>query len=580
MPRKHKPAYSRLELPALDKLKKKALDDPWAFIDLIDFHGGCSRFESIHRELLRFLTDTWERRLVLMPRGHFKSTICSALYVLWRIYRDPNIRILVGCSVKELATGFVREVKQYLEDPELQKYVWNSRPHIGGNLIPDIDRQDSKRRRGTKYRGNAEDGEWVDPDEFGGNDRKVLWRANAIQVIRPEIFKEPTLYACSVGMQVTGWHFDLIIMDDIVTFENSDTPDKAKKILSWVMDMESIINPREGGLGDEFVVLGTRYYKWDYYGTLLGTDLDEEEAVQDFIDTQNDDHLHIIKRDIYGNGCQGLYQFGMEELEGLTAEDGYLCPKLMDEARERKLRRRLGTRRFNSQYMNKIMSEEDQLFSYESINFYTISNLSEYLTFQRLQIRDGEDPVFITPVCCVDPGASLNPSANYTAIAVGGVTDKDLLIMLDIRYGHWTPSQMADKIQEVLEKWNLKRVVIENAGQQVAIINTIKERWLLNQFNAYIAQEIPKGDKKQKILDALEPVFESGSLWMPTHMAGMKEIKDEITFFPASGVRDDVLDVMEKVKRYAPKTSVQSVERRRNRRGEKRQVNQRYGGYR
>ncbi len=95
--------------------KVKALHDIWTFAELIGYEGGKKNFAAIHRKLAGFVTAPQlapvclldkgfskqkynRRRLVLMPRGHLKSTVCSVLYTLWRIYRNPYIRILVGCN--------------------------------------------------------------------------------------------------------------------------------------------------------------------------------------------------------------------------------------------------------------------------------------------------------------------------------------------------------------------------------------------------------------------------------------------------------------------------------------------------
>jgi predicted phage terminase large subunit-like protein len=509
--------------------------------------------------------------------------------VLWRIYADPNIRILVGCAIKELSTGFVREVKQYLENVELQYFVWNDRPHIKGYLIPDIDKVASNRSQARKHQKWVVDSsdEYLDPDSFGGDDqteatdKKILWRANAIQVLRTEIFKEPTVYSCSVGTSVTGWHFDLIILDDIVTFENSDNPNKAQRILNWALDLESIVNAREADRGDEFIIIGTRYYKWDYYGHLLGLNLDTEEEISEYKETQADDPIYLFKRDIYGNGCTGKYELGMPEEEGRNAQDGYLCPKLMNMDKERKLRRRLTPNRFMSQYLNKIIETTDSTLNPDFINYYAPQALSRvvdnYWLFNTGQATT--DNTFLSLNCCVDPAASVKRTADYSAIVVGGITEDNKLVIADIKYGHWTPSELANKIKETLEKWHLSRVSIEASGQQSAIIHTIKECWLRNSFNAYIINEYPKGDKKQRIMDSLEPYMES--FYMPLFTYSMKEVRDEFLFFPSQNSRDDLLDAIEKVIRYGERVTAKRVERRKNRKkvGVS-HVNKKYGGFR
>jgi hypothetical protein len=262
----------------------KAYNDIWHFADIINFRGGSRKFGNVHRELAEFLTapqvlesEENRRRLILMPRGHLKSTVSSVLYSLWRIYRNPNIRILVGTNIKRLGRGFIRELRQYFENSELQQKVWNKRPHVAGNLVPAISAAD--RRKRNSQRNNDFTGE---EDINFADDTKLIWSMEALQVLRTEILKEPTVMIASVGTTVTGDHYDLLILDDVVDFDNSATENKADAILDWTRDLESVLDPRQkvefdigpntrlvDYVGDEAVILGTRYFEWDYYQYLI-----------------------------------------------------------------------------------------------------------------------------------------------------------------------------------------------------------------------------------------------------------------------------------------------------------------------
>jgi predicted phage terminase large subunit-like protein len=500
---------------------------------------------------------------------------------------------MVGCALKELAIGFTREVMQYLENPELRKYVWDTRPHITGRLVPDVDRSGSKRKRASSsttlgmrdddtYGGEAFDGE----DGLGN---KVVWRANALQVNRSKIFKEPTLFACSLGVIMTGWHYDLALFDDIVTFENSKTPDAAHKVLSWVRDVESVLNPRNEstGLGDETVILGTRYYKHDYYAHLLGTDLESDELATEFIDTLSDDPLHIIVRDIYGNGCKGrLYApttvdaLGVpKELEGSTE---YMCPRIMNANKEAKLRRRLGARRFASQYLNQILAVEERIFKWENIKWLHPLGVERDGEFIRIKKTNElmEKPVFIKPWCVVDPAASLRESADYTTITVGGVDESGNLYVLDVKYGHFTSTQTANHLKTMLEKWELNVCVLETTGMQVSLKQTIEEVWKRAGFGAHIISDIPKGSKKQNILDVLEPLFEGGFIWFMNWLGSLKDLQEQLEFFPAAGTRDDFLDTLIKLVKYCKPVRTSTVEKRRQRKRLSKKRTGKYGGVR
>src|SRR3989442_10274624 len=115
------------------------------------------------------------RFLLLAPRRHAKSTCLSINYVLWRIVKNPNIRILLVSNTDLQARAFVRVVKQLIE----QYYPL---------LIP------------------------------SGREK---WAETAIVVKRDEILKEPTLSAVGVNGPIISRRQDLIIGDDLIDSENA-----------------------------------------------------------------------------------------------------------------------------------------------------------------------------------------------------------------------------------------------------------------------------------------------------------------------------------------------------------------------
>ena len=186
---------------ASNTIKVRALTDIWAFAELIDYKGGPKKFSKCHYDMTEFLLETQasesfenRRRLILMSRGHSKSSVCSVLYTMWRVYRNPNIRILVGTNIKRLARGFIRELRQYFENKELQETVWNSRPHVAGPLIPVLSAAD-RRQRNSRRNNNYSNMEMEDSG-FNINvadDTKLIWSGESLQVTRPAVLKEPTI---------------------------------------------------------------------------------------------------------------------------------------------------------------------------------------------------------------------------------------------------------------------------------------------------------------------------------------------------------------------------------------------------
>lgn len=518
------------------KQKFDAYDDIWKFFALIQYNGGIENFGTIHHEVADFISSSEsKRKLLLIPREHLKTTLMVG-FVLHEIYKNPNIRILIGSSTKPLAIAIMRSIQQWLEHPELQEYVWNDRPKHPGRLIPIMDSAGSERRR---HRRDDED----DPEYTKAADKKVQWNNNAIQVNRPSIMKEPTVAVTSVGTTSTGFHFDICIFDDVVVFDNCDTPGKIQKTARWVADMVSVVK-RDGG---QFLFLGTRYAKDDYYGYIL-----EKQASR----------YSVFSRNIYVNGTDNT--------------DGYIWADGFTAEHEAELREELKDipQRFASQYLNTIMSEDEIVLHEDNITWVAM----EWVVIKESGLVEihsptKHDPVVIKPYLVIDPAISTQRLADFSVIMVGAVDTDKRLYVLDCKLGKWKPHELVDRTYELVDKWKLRGISIEAVAYQASLIDTFRTAFkrkhpiVLNEYR-------PKGEKIGRITAALEPLFQNNLITMLTPLSSNREFMEQIRYFPRSGVHDDVPDAMTQLTSVAkPLALPQKIQHQRT-------VNKFYGGYR
>ena len=541
----------------------QAFSDIWVFADIIKFRGGRKKFGSIHVELSDFLTKPQQvedfenrRRLILMPRGHLKSTVCSVLYTLWRIYRNPSIRILVGTNIKRLAKSFIRELRQYFEHGGLQREVWNRRPHVPGPLVPALSAAD-RRSKNSRRNNTSDDGEINLAD-----DTKLIWSGEALQVNRPDILKEPTVQVTSAGTVVTGDHYDLLILDDIVDFSNSRTQELADGILDWTRDLESVLDPRQkyvyavpGGLlvdyiGDEVVTLGTRYYDWDFYNYLI-TDA-ESLGIRQF------------SKNIYVNGYDET--------------DGYIWPEKFNKSVIEGIRRRINNaQRFASQYLNTILAPEDATFSVDKLRWIDQNSIKASPDGTYEVRRPDGTYKRVQPQLFIDPAATVSATSDFTVLGVGGYDEDKNLIILDMVIGRLQPSQVTDELFKLCDKWRLHRVTVEMVGGfklYSHVINTEMRR--IGKILAIADYRPPHNlNKKARIEAWLEPLLTNGMLYISNGLAMNVELRNEFTLFPRG--HDDVLDVIAALAEICKPTRKQGAVGASTPR---RQINTRYGGNR
>jgi len=538
--------------PPSESQKIKALWDFWEFIDLINFHGGSKAFSECHRETVswKFRPDAGFRQLVLEARGMLKSTLYCVAYVLWRVYQNPNIRFFVGTESLKLSKAFIREVEAHLVDDWLKEFVWNARPHVTGPLIPEMDSL-GKSRRSIVRDISTELG-----DEFStenASTRKKVWRAEAIQVVRSRTMKEPTVTAGSVGQTSTGFHYDEIIFDDVVTFDNSSTENKIDKVFSWIYDMESVLDPayidvelatvlqkctgnnfdkvaRWSISGGRLTVLGTRYSPLDYYGHVE----ENKEAL----------NFEVHKRNIYANGVDN--------------EDGYRWPEKWNEALEQQTMAQFqrkhgstGLSRFYSQYHNKIVSFDVAILPWEKLSFVNPASVKLDRVKNKITIfhMDGTVRAEFRPRLVIDPTSTSSKSSDFCAMAVGGRCGGSTYVV-DFWMRREPPSTWLEKMWELVEKWNLFEVVIEMVGGFKVLEFTIQQQYLNDESKRPISVKTYQGPtssgegKWARIESTLGPVVANGLLHLPLHTSRDEELKRQFTFFGKATSKDDGPDVL------------------------------------
>lgn len=141
---------------------------------------------------------TVKNRLLLYPRGTFKSSIDMADVIQW-IICFPNIRVIYMTAEETLATDFVRQTKSHFQIPESTPMTRFQMLYFS-HCIP------SKKKEAEN--------QFLSP-------------------ARTEQQAQPTLLSLSLGMSTAGKHADVAKFDDCVSNTNSGpraTAEQRKKV--------------------------------------------------------------------------------------------------------------------------------------------------------------------------------------------------------------------------------------------------------------------------------------------------------------------------------------------------------------
>ncbi len=187
-----------------------------------DFEGFCrdilgyKDMNSIHSSLCSFLLAKHKRKLILMPRFTFKSCIVTIGYSLWRLSKDYNLRILIYSDALNKAKGFLNSITN----------------HVTGKV------------EGSRFREIF--GHWeVDPKKDKWNQEQIViaFRGNAQA--------EPSVDTGGQDSSKIGFHYDLIIFDDIVSDQNVTTKAQMDKTVDCYKKSLSLLKP-----GGDTIIVG------------------------------------------------------------------------------------------------------------------------------------------------------------------------------------------------------------------------------------------------------------------------------------------------------------------------------------
>jgi len=383
----------------------------------IKFITGILGYEikSHHSFIFRHIR-TKDKTLDLAPRGFGKSTIGDISYCIWRICQDRNIRILIVSNTQRQAEAFIREIKSQIEGN--QKLIELYGPFMQKNQ------------------------KWTE--------------AELTVAGRTSVKKESTLTALGASGAVISKHFDIIIADDIVDFENARTELQRQKLIDWYYSsLLPTLEPR-----GELHILGTRYHPLDMYQDLMNS---KEYSVQ-------------IQCAIQKDGSS-LWEekFSIEELLRKKAEAGSII--------------------FNMQYQNDIeLAKQGHIFRYNWLQWYD------------------EIPRDLKVYQGVDLAISDKETADYFVICTIGLAADNNIYILDISRARLSFKAQVELIKKKAEEWQPIRIGIETNQYQKALAQE-----LIRTTQAPIKELMTEKDKVSRA-QRRSAEFENGRVFLRKDM--------------------------------------------------------------
>lgn len=443
-----------------------------------------------HRELAEVLSDESKTHmLILYPRAHLKSKM-MALYTAWRITVDPTLTILYASATATLSQAQLADIKRLLDCPISQKY------------FPELlqGKSDGMREK---------------------------WSQEAINVEHPERKKkgirDNTVATAGAGKNITGLHFEMLILDDI-TAPNTDvdpwTQSGRDKCATWASLAASILNA-----GGQIKAVGTRYHPKDIYASLKSINvpvMDEDLNVIDEVPM-----YHVMESVVEREGeflwprrqapDGKWYGFDHGELAKIKAQ-------YLDQSQ------------YFAQYYNDPSDPENKKIDSANFQYYdkgALQNIANtwFISGKRLDIY-----------AAMDIAASISKTADYTTLVVVGVDEDGYRYVLDIqRYKTDQISKMGEMLFSAYVKWRFKIFRIEtNAAQGLVakqLQNDMRAKGAVFKWDMQSARK----EKHMRIMSILEPMYAQRMIFH--YKGGNNEfLEDEL--IATKTAHDDVSDAL------------------------------------
>lgn len=380
------------DIPALLALQREkdiaeARNDFNTFAELVcrdDETDEPIRQAAIHRAWTREAAK-YDRLLIWAHRYAGKTVQLSVLRTVWELGRDPSLRFIILSATQDLAIAIVSAIANYIKSDETVREIFP-------DLIPD--------------------------------DKNGSWSNTKLDVVGRRDKRNPSVRACGVGTALRGSRGDRLIVDDILTAENTATPEQRRKVTSWLR------SEAFGCLSRRARVL------------IVGNAMHPDDA------------LHELAQ---------LQGWKWRKFPILNAAGESTWPEMWPHERIEKARIDMGLE-FAKNMMCRARSDEDARFKQVWIDA-ALKRGAEFTLVDSLE----EVPEGCTTWTGVDLGVSKKKKSDKTAFFTFLEYPNGDRLLLNLQAGKYTSREIVDKLHELHQRFH-SIIAVENNGAQAFLL--------------------------------------------------------------------------------------------------------------
>jgi predicted phage terminase large subunit-like protein len=408
----------------------------------------------LHGHLCNWIQATradYRYRLLLLPRGHYKSTIYtiadsiqSALpddeqNLPWPYCLGPDIRIAITHETKDQSSKFLSEIQNHFLSNEALMALFPE-------CVP--------------------------------NPRKQTINLHQLELPRKSFWAQKTFEAFGVGGR-QGNHYNILKPDDIIGEESLYSPSLVKKTNDWVDGLQSFLT--SGQAMDRIDFTGTRWL--------------HEDSYKHIIDTYGDQLA------IYRRGVEEKVQVEEKGPDGVVYITTKKVPIFPEEYPSERLNiLRKNKKRFSAQYLNDPTSDTND-FQLDNLRYYYFRSPKSIVAFNADDNAQVEYNIgTLHKLILLDPA----PQDGLIGITVTGTEFRKKIFVLDAIKDTFTTPALIKKIIDLYMKWRCHGIVVEKVNfsslYAYIFLEAFKKRGIKPKIHM---QGVPTNKHKEEKIKAL-----------------------------------------------------------------------------
>jgi hypothetical protein len=438
-----------------------------------------------HGHLCHFITTCDSiRRMIQMPRSHFKTTIATIGDSIRLAVCDPNIQILIVASSSTNAERFLMEITNHFKRNECFRWAFRE-------LIPE---------------------DWS----------KVTNNRQELEINRTSFSRDPTFDTIGARGAVESRHYHRIKADDIIGLKERQSETEMLATCEWSDGLESLlIMPEE----DTIDYIGTRQAQNDVY------------AHQERYYGRNKTPVPVGP---YVTKHGELYKFN----RGAEEDGEPIFPEMITKERLNNLRI-ANPERYAAHYANDPRQSGLNIFGEENLRLWEYRSGSIVLIDPVDGELEVGPPNSLELITLCDPAQAKDRKkhARQALILTGTamIGSKLRIITIKTAIGHYPADELVNTIFEWDSRYEIAYFSIEKFGFQGSL-----ERWIHEKATRERVPEPavmlwpPKGThlaqkSKDERIRGLQPLWNAGQLYFHKEQS---ELIEEALDWPNSRFRD------------------------------------------